>query len=873
MRVSFLSPLLRVVPRMADVGELEDITGMAQEAANRASKKAEALLPENVRKDIQVKSNSVKERYRRCLEKYPFLVLVKAAVTAIVTFGLFFLDFITDMNAINEVGGTNATWQAVMLFFVLLPFFVSMVGISIYTYKRSGWKYTVLLLPFLPVLQPLLDISLPFVQLLGRCNLLSEDANAFIVSYSSVRTLSESFLESFPQTVFQIYIFLYCKSNGCGENSAAADEALAMSISVSFLSILWHGLGTYLASRAMGVTYREYLSTLVKMGGGLPLEAVRRNRAQTVKVAFKPDLTQFDHLMAMLPKNTSVMLLDFSEAAFEVDEINVVVRYMAEGGFGVQRLDLSGNRELGPAGFEALGNGLMNNTSIQDLNLQNTNLDGASLRKFFNRMTEGNTTLKTIHLESNRLAADAAQAIGAALARTTGIERLHMGENCVGSAGAQHIMAALAGNTTLLHLELHHNDLDAACGQYIADALVANTTLNTLDLSFNVIGDDGIVSVAGALRTNRTLATMLLHENGIALKGSEALATALLSNRSLMGLTITEPLLPIQSLRGIDVVDEVRNFEGDQATDAVILDRKGIGHFDMVIVAELFKQNTRARVLNLERNRLGVEGTECLGKALAVNQTLTEVNIASNDINPSGIKYISGALKTNTTLRVVDLSTNEIGAEGAKVLAEGLAASKLEHLSLEKNKLGEKGIVALEAALLAHPTLKRLDLLGNHLGEGGGKVIANILGNNTCLEELNVRFNKLGANVPLICEALKTNSTLHTLVLGKNEIDDETAEVVAEMIAVNTGLLHLDLQNNSIENEGFAKLGLALKKNNSLEELNFKFNHIGYTGCIALAEGLKVNTSVKVVVLQDNFLDDTAMIALENATSEVEFIF
>ena len=35
----------------------------------------------------------------------------------------------------------------------------------------------------------------------------------FMVKYEALRTLSESLLESLPQTILQVYIFLYCDGN------------------------------------------------------------------------------------------------------------------------------------------------------------------------------------------------------------------------------------------------------------------------------------------------------------------------------------------------------------------------------------------------------------------------------------------------------------------------------------------------------------------------------------------------------------------------------------------------------------------------------------------------------------------------------------
>ena len=135
-------------------------------------------------------------------------------------------------------------------------------------------------------------------------------------SYGAIEHCLSRF-ESFPQTIFQLYIFIYCgqPGNTCGIAQDSIN-ALILSITISILSIMWHILGTFLASKAMGVTYREYLITLAKMGGGLPLEPVRRNRIRVVSIDFNPEEKQFAMLMSLLvgEKQSSVEEIDFSKS-------------------------------------------------------------------------------------------------------------------------------------------------------------------------------------------------------------------------------------------------------------------------------------------------------------------------------------------------------------------------------------------------------------------------------------------------------------------------------------------------------------------------------------------------------------------------------
>ena len=91
--------------------------------------------------------------------------------------------------------------------------------------------------------------------------------------------------------------------------------------------------------------------------------------------------------------------------------------------------------------------------------------------------------------------------------------------------------------------------------------------------------------------------------------------------------------------------------------------------------------------------------------------------------------------------------------------------------------------------------------------------------------------------------ALAVNNTLSSLKLFRNAIGDGGASAVAEALASNTVLESLDLQQNEIGNEGAAALGAALSTNKTLTYLNCNDNQIGAEGGRALAAALESNSS------------------------------
>ena len=86
----------------------------------------------------------------------------------------------------------------------------------------------------------------------------------------------------------------------------------------------------------------------------------------------------------------------------------------------------------------------------------------------------------------------------------------------------------------------------------------------------------------------------------------------------------------------------------------------------------------------------------------------------SGSVQNSGAKQLAEVLKQNSTLKHIDLCGNNIGNEGAKAFAEALAInSTLKKLDLHNNKIGEEGAYALRDALKVNTTLKTLHLGAN----------------------------------------------------------------------------------------------------------------------------------------------------------------
>ena len=92
---------------------------------------------------------------------------------------------------------------------------------------------------------------------------------------------------------------------------------------------------------------------------------------------------------------------------------------------------------------------------------------------------------------------------------------LYLWGNKIGADGARDLAAALAGNATLTHLDLMINSIGDEGASALAAALAGNKTITTLNLGNNYIGDDGARALAAVLAGNKTLTNLDLVGNNI----------------------------------------------------------------------------------------------------------------------------------------------------------------------------------------------------------------------------------------------------------------------------------------------------------------------------------------------------------------------
>ena len=270
---------------------------------------------------------------------------------------------------------------------------------------------------------------------------------------------------------------------------------------------------------------------------------------------------------------------------------------------------------------------------------------------------------------------------------------------------------------------------------------------------------------------------------------------------------------------------------------------------------------SRAKIDNKEIDQLS--------QALSVNTKLTHLNLSGNEIGESGAQLLSNALSVNTKLTHLNLSGNQIGKSGAQLLSNALFYNTtLTHLNLDDNLVGPLGVAYLSLALVVNTTLTYLNLDGNLAQAFGTTYLSRALSRNTtALTDLNLAHNEIDDSVAeSLSWALSVNTTLTYLNLSGNKIGARGANSLFRVLRRNTNatLTHLNLSGNNI-GVSAVRPSVFVSPTVKLTHLNLSDNTIYLESAIRLGLFLSINATLTHLNLSHTSIDDVSAFHLSRA--------
>ena len=165
----------------------------------------------------------------------------------------------------------------------------------------------------------------------------------------------------------------------------------------------------------------------------------------------------------------------------------------------------------------------------------------------------------------------------------------------------------------------------------------------------------------------------------------------------------------------------------------------------------------------------------------------------------------------------------------------------LVEINLSDNAFGGRSVDPIVPFLSKNPSFQVFRLNNNGLGPEGGTVIANALRDNAAVRKA----------IPV-----ERRSSLHTVICGRNRLEDGSASAWAEAFAAHGTLVEVRMPQNGIRMAGSVALAEGLAKNAALEVLDLQDNTLSQPGDQAFAAALSSWPSLHTLNLSDCVLSE-----------------
>ncbi|KAI8148489.1 hypothetical protein BJV82DRAFT_506718 [Fennellomyces sp. T-0311] len=233
---------------------------------------------------------------------------------------------------------------------------------------------------------------------------------------------------------------------------------------------------------------------------------------------------------------------------------------------------------------------------------------------------------------------------------------------------------------------------------------------------------------------------------------------------------------------------------------------------------------------------------------------LEEIRLSGNTIGVEAAESLAAALKAKSTLKralLSDIFTGRLLSEipqALKALCDAFEENPLIELDLSDNAFGPAGAAPLIDFLSNTKTLQILRLNNNGLGIGGGTMIA---------KALQAWADK--------AKAENRVSTLHTVICGRNRLEDGSAPSLGLAFAAHGTLKEVRMPQNGIRPSGIAQLVKGLRVCEHLEHLDLQDNTFTAKGGKALAKSISSWPKLQVLNVGDCLLSKRGGLALADA--------
>ena len=524
----------------------------------------------------------------------------------------------------------------------------------------------------------------------------------------------------------------------------------------------------------------------------------------------------------------------------------------------LQKLDLS-NNTLSDDGAVTISDGLIYNNTLLELNISQNSITNKGTMNITEAI-QVNTTLMRLNISNNILSDDGATTISNCLKCNSCLLELYISHIGITNKGTKEIADAIQINSTLQNIDISKNYITIEGLVYFMEAVKNNCTLQVVNITHNNVTRSGFTSIKQCIESLQYPIQIYASWNEISrskknqhhvliskistsyspdniedyvwsFKDRDHLLIMFLSECLKKDNTLQDLNLS-QSLLSIEITSDEAKMIGEAIKVNKTLKKLDVYHNSIsddgaAAISDGLKCNISLQELNMSLNKITSEGAKMIGEAIKMNKILQKLDICSNSISDDGAAAISDGLKCNISLQELNMSLNKITSEGAKMIGEAIKVNTtLQKLNIANNSISDDGAAAISDGLKCNISLQELDTSYNNITSKGAKMIAEAIKVNKTLQKLNIANSIYDYGADAISDGLKCNISLQELDMSYNNITSEGAKMIAEAIKVNTTLhtLYLSQYNNDALSVNMTVL-TAVYHNNTLMTLTLPFVH------------------------------------------------
>ena len=283
------------------------------------------------------------------------------------------------------------------------------------------------------------------------------------------------------------------------------------------------------------------------------------------------------------------------------------------------------------------------------------------------------------------------------------------------------------------------------------------------------------------------------------------------------------------------------------------------------MISEITENKSKITSLELSHCSIGTECAKKLSEAISLCENLTSVNYRDLFVSrlkedlPISLKYLMEAI-SNKKIQFLDLSDNAFGPTAIPSFDFFLrSCTDLEILELENNGLGPEGAEMVCNALIQNDKikLKKLKINRNRLEEKGALALSKVIEKMKSFEHLEVFQNGISTlGMKNIFLALKDNINLKILKINDNFTKTSLQNLI-EILPNFHNLNIIDISDSITEEKLGNKLGVelfkALSTLDNIEEIYCNYNEIiDKNSQKEIFEYLKKFKKLKILQLKGN---------------------